>query len=421
MAAATYEYANEQVEYPEHPATVVDTVTINGVQVDIVEHRTVRQARRNEGEPEVTVNRYEALRSGEYALHPATVGFRVNDGSHHKAGDWSGSSPTRATRTGDRNPSLGYSKTAKGAVTAARKALELDAQYAEYGPAALAAVRTLTGEEYDRLDADAAIDPGDVVVGWGHGKWRQGVAVKVTPTKVFFLFTTPSGQGHLTNGSGKRGEVRLVRKTNPTPQPEPAATDEITTVGPMQINVPRLNAALAKLGRTERVDADHLPAGFVPMKVEVDAADRALLTAVVTHETTGAKAGYIVDSDDQARAERLVERGLLCRISAHEFGSTVDTNSVLSPALSAGDPLPWAPGYVRSWCGHSVPASEYRAGFILCEQCPPDGAPQYPPGTPEYEKYAEDLRVELGKFARGEEPYPYPEPVRRRAARPDPR
>jgi hypothetical protein len=33
--------------------------------------------------------------------------------------------------------------------------------------------------------------------------------------------------------------------------------------------------------------------------------------------------------------------------------------------------------------------------------------PIHPVGTPEYEAYAADLRTELAKFAKGEEPYPY--------------
>lgn len=33
--------------------------------------------------------------------------------------------------------------------------------------------------------------------------------------------------------------------------------------------------------------------------------------------------------------------------------------------------------------------------------------PIYPAGTPEYEAYAAELHAELGKFARGEDPYPY--------------
>lgn len=34
--------------------------------------------------------------------------------------------------------------------------------------------------------------------------------------------------------------------------------------------------------------------------------------------------------------------------------------------------------------------------------------PIHPEGTPEYEQYTQELKVELGKFARGEEPYPFP-------------
>jgi hypothetical protein len=33
--------------------------------------------------------------------------------------------------------------------------------------------------------------------------------------------------------------------------------------------------------------------------------------------------------------------------------------------------------------------------------------PRFPEGTPEYEAYRAELRTELGKFARGEDPYPY--------------
>jgi len=34
--------------------------------------------------------------------------------------------------------------------------------------------------------------------------------------------------------------------------------------------------------------------------------------------------------------------------------------------------------------------------------------PKYPPGTPEYEAYAAELRAELAKFASGAAPYEYP-------------
>lgn len=35
-------------------------------------------------------------------------------------------------------------------------------------------------------------------------------------------------------------------------------------------------------------------------------------------------------------------------------------------------------------------------------------AANYPEGTPEYDAYKSELRIELEKFARGEKPYPYP-------------
>jgi hypothetical protein len=41
------------------------------------------------------------------------------------------------------------------------------------------------------------------------------------------------------------------------------------------------------------------------------------------------------------------------------------------------------------------------------DQCFAD-PPLYPAGTPEYAAYADELRIELDKFAAGEPPYPYP-------------
>lgn len=38
----------------------------------------------------------------------------------------------------------------------------------------------------------------------------------------------------------------------------------------------------------------------------------------------------------------------------------------------------------------------------------PAEAPRFPEGTPEYDAYRAELRVELSKFAKGEKPYPYP-------------
>lgn len=50
-------------------------------------------------------------------------------------------------------------------------------------------------------------------------------------------------------------------------------------------------------------------------------------------------------------------------------------------------------------CGADVPH-----GMVACNLC----SVEYPPGTPEHEAYATELRVELDKFAKGQEPYPYP-------------
>lgn len=62
-------------------------------------------------------------------------------------------------------------------------------------------------------------------------------------------------------------------------------------------------------------------------------------------------------------------------------------------------------------CDGPAPA----AGAILDETIlkpPPEGAtglvPAFPEGTPQHDAYAADLRTELDKFAKGEDPYPFP-------------
>lgn len=100
----------------------------------------------------------------------------------------------------------------------------------------------------------------------------------------------------------------------------------------------------------------------------LDFTDLRILSAVLTN---GATAPTDVDDDDVVHAERLAERGLLSRVAPFTYRPTDATVKAVSDALAGGDPLPWAPGFVRSDCGHSIAASEWRAGFRTCEFHPP--------------------------------------------------
>lgn len=64
----------------------------------------------------------------------------------------------------------------------------------------------------------------------------------------------------------------------------------------------------------------------------------------------------------------------------------------------------------------SVPAPT-AAGAPVGAGVPATDAPEFPPGTLEHEAYAAELKTELGKWATGEDPYPYASPFAYRAER----
>lgn len=217
------EYAKTTRVYDQHSAAVVETVTIDGVAVDIVAHVIV-SADTDGGE--ITVRRgdelsvgHEALRAGTYKLHHSEQHFYANTGQYHKAGDRAGGRQSYASAiNGNRNAanSLGVSRTAKGAITAARRALKAEAAYAKYAKVAETNIRTLTLDEWRALDADAAIAVGDLVVISSHGKYRVGVATHATTKVVKALVATPSGRV-AQGASGKTGtSARLWRKAEAT-------------------------------------------------------------------------------------------------------------------------------------------------------------------------------------------------------------
>lgn len=50
---------------------------------------------------------------------------------------------------------------------------------------------------------------------------------------------------------------------------------------------------------------------------------------------------------------------------------------MIEAQLQPGDPIPAAwtggmAGFVVAKCGHRIAGSEWRAGFRVCERCPPD-------------------------------------------------
>ncbi len=104
---------------------------------------------------------------------------------------------------------------------------------------------------------------------------------------------------------------------------------------------------------------------------EEEAANVALISRIIAGEPTSDdnKSYFPLDSE-RYRCRQLHHRSLLAEHPDGGWVSTRDGRKYVSKRLTAGDPLPWSPAYVRSACGHSMAASEWRAGFTNCERCP---------------------------------------------------
>lgn len=292
------EYETVSREFPEYPAELVRTVVIDGVAVDILRHRAVYCSSQI-GPAYVTDHqRYEAARAGEYTLEPASGTWYVRDGKYHKAGAPAGGGygVTHISRGDHRDAHLAYSTTVAGAVSGARKAIRDAALHEQYGPVAVANVRTLTSDEYHALPTDQPINPGDLVAAYGHQRYRVGVAIDVNSKgTVRYLFATPTG-GFPIGGSGKGDKVRLYRAA------EPAAPVEI---------------------EAEQVDADReAREDFQSMGSELD-----------TPEWREYNAG----SADMQRAEMVVDADWTERYSAGWSGGEVTVIRDLRAGVSGPD------------------------------------------------------------------------------------
>jgi hypothetical protein len=219
------DYSVEYIEFPEHSAPkVVATVDIEGQTINIVQYATLDLASRDAQPVFGYSSIFRAIRP-DAEIHTLSRGFYVNDGKYHKAGDpgGSGTSTAYALRGGE----LSRATTVKGAIKGAADRIETDRLWATYGPVAVANCRTADKDEFDALDPNAEINPGDLVIVYSHQRWRVGVAIKTTRTKVSCLADSPTGG---TNGATrtKGKEVRLLTKRAADPAPAVEAVDQDT-------------------------------------------------------------------------------------------------------------------------------------------------------------------------------------------------
>ncbi|MFI7608853.1 hypothetical protein ACIBTV_27585 [Micromonospora sp. NPDC049366] len=213
-----YDYAaSEPLTFPEQSAPdVAATVEIEGKQVAIVRYATLDLSRDSHEPTFGWTATFHAI-PADAKVHPLSRRFFLHDSEYHKAGEATGGQTT-ATVVGE---AYAHCSTVQATIKAARERITRDRLYAQYAPIAEKNIGDHTRAAFDALDADADIEPGDLVVVYSHQKFRTGVAVKVTKTRVECLAATPTGR--IANGATrtKGAEVRLLRKTG-----EPDANEQ---------------------------------------------------------------------------------------------------------------------------------------------------------------------------------------------------
>lgn len=168
--------------------TVVHTVIIDGVSVDVIAHTSVTQDHIDDTPKFAPGRRFQAAATGTYTLLPAERSFQTSAG--RDPGHWA---TGRGTSIEPYSANLGDSATVAGAVAAARATLAARALKAEFGPLAIAVTRTLTADEWKALPVLTNPKRRDVVAVPAFGRIRRGVVVKVGRTRLHVMYATPAG------------------------------------------------------------------------------------------------------------------------------------------------------------------------------------------------------------------------------------
>lgn len=202
---------------------VLQTVTIEDQQVSIVRYATLEMRHVDDAPKFGRTRTVYAIRTGA-PIQTLSRSFYLHDGQYHQAGVGVGGDTVAGVVNRSHNE-LSSSMTVQGAIDGARKRIQGDRLYAQYAPVAEANIGAHTREDFEALDPDAPIEPGDLVVVVSHSKYRTGVAIKAGRTRVECLAATPTGK--VANGATRtRGkDVRLLRKRI-TEAPGPAAADD---------------------------------------------------------------------------------------------------------------------------------------------------------------------------------------------------
>lgn len=191
---------------------VAQTTNVGGRDIAVVQYATlVKTTRDGEADLGYTSQFYAVPADAQFT--PMSITYATEDANGYRAGEALGAPRSTGGLTTGQYGHLASGKTAAAALSGARAAIEKDQARERYGPTAAANVGVHNQADFDRLNPNAEIQPGDLVVLRAFGKLRTGVAAKVTANKVDALVATPTGAYDNWYGTAQKGiGVRLLRR-----------------------------------------------------------------------------------------------------------------------------------------------------------------------------------------------------------------
>lgn len=239
VSPSDYHQSADRLTWPAELSTprVAARETIDGQDVAIVQYAIISKPNIDSPATLSYSDQFYAV-PADARMRPLTLSFHTRDGYYGQPGDGrpaAGVSTNTASPVGRyRNMHLASGKSASAALSGARAAIEKKNARTRFTPAALANVGVHSQADFDALDPNARIEPGDLVVLRSFNKLRTGVATKVTTTKVDALVSTPTGAYDTWYGTAQKGVgVRRLRSAD-------LATDTPDTAAPLD------DAALAQ-------------------------------------------------------------------------------------------------------------------------------------------------------------------------------
>lgn len=235
IGPSSYSGAAEARTWPAELSVpdVAQTIDVDGRKVAIVRYRTLTMPTAADTPTLGWTDQFYAV-PADARFRPLRMSHLTREHYGQPAGSAAAGVPTAtAVPVGEyRNMHLASGKTANAAASGARAKIEKEAAREKYAPAARANIGVHDKADFDRLDPNAQINPGDLVVLRVFNKLRTGVATKVTANKVDALVSTPTGAADNWYGTAQKGVgVRLLRRADADPAPASVPAPDAPAAG----------------------------------------------------------------------------------------------------------------------------------------------------------------------------------------------